>query len=160
VVTTLLDPEAVSRETLGEGYRQRWHGELDVRSIKEAMQMGKLRCNSPAMARKEIWVHLLAYNLIRGVMAQAAAGDERKPREISFTGALQTLNAFAFGLQAGKGVGASEVWERLLAAMATHRVGHRPGRVEPRAKKRRKKNYPQLTEPRKKAQKRLLGGAA
>ena len=160
VVTTLLDPAAVGRETLGEGYQQRWHGEVDVRSIKEAMQMGQLRCKSPAMVCKEIWVHLLAYNLIRGVMAQAAARHERKPREISFTGAMQTLNAFQFGLQREKGAGATEVWERLLAAIASHRVGHRPGRVEPRAKKRRKKNYPQLTEPRKKAQKRLLGKAA
>ena len=160
LVTTLLDPGPMSRESLGEGYQQRWHGELDVRSIKEAMQMGQLRCKTPEMVRKEIWVHLLAYNLIRGVIAQAAARQERKPRAISFTAAMQTLNAFGFGLQRETGERARELWERLWVAIAAHRVGNRPGRVEPRAKKRRKKNYPHLKEPRDKARKKLLRRAA
>lgn len=156
LVTTLLKPRAVPRAALGAVYRQRWHGELDVRSIKEALQMGELRCKTPAMVHKEIWVHLLAYNLIRGVMAQAAERHALKPRQLSFTGAMQTLNAFREGLRTTAGSGVGEWYERLWQALASHRVGERPGRVEPRAKKRRKKNYPLLTEPREVARKKLL----
>src|SRR3954470_23979239 len=71
-----------------------WQIELDLRSIKSAMQMGELRCKTPEMVRKEVWAHLLAYNLIRTVMAQAAAKHDIPPRSISFTGAMQTLEAF------------------------------------------------------------------
>ena len=75
VVTTLLDPEQASREDLASLYRARWNNELDLRSIKVTLQMDVLRCKTPELVRKEIWTHVLAYNLIRTVMAQAAAGD-------------------------------------------------------------------------------------
>src|SRR5919202_1118580 len=73
VVTTLLDPEQATKEDLATLYRARWHNELDIRSLKSAMQMGELRCKAPELVRKEVWTHILAYNLIRTVMAQAAA---------------------------------------------------------------------------------------
>src|SRR5262249_61863721 len=95
VVTTLRDAAAYTAADLAELYRLRWHAELDLRSLKEALGMGVLRCKSPAMARKEVGAHLLAYNLIRGVMAQAAAGLGCDPREVSFKGALQAITAFA-----------------------------------------------------------------
>lgn len=155
VVTTLLDPEAFGREELAGLYRQRWQAELDVRSIKQALQMEQLRCKSPEMIRKELWVHLLAYNLIRTVMAQAAERHEALPRQISFTGAVQTLNAFDFSLRTATPRLQSEIYQRLLSAIAAHRVGNRPDRVEPRALKRRKKNYPLLTQARQQARKRL-----
>ena len=154
VVTTLLDAEEYAPEDLAEVYWQRWQAELDLRSLKETMQMDELRCKTPAMVRKEIWAHFLAYNLIRGMIAQASAEHGRKPCQISFKGALQTLNAFHHILLTSSEV--METYRRLLAAIATHRVGDRPGRVEPRAKKRRKKNYALLTKPRPQARKRWM----
>jgi hypothetical protein len=160
LVTTLRDPQALGREALGELYRQRWQAELDLRSMKAALRMGELRCQTPAMVRKEIWLHLLAYNLLRGLLAQAAAREQVQPRRLSFTGALPTLQAFRSAWQA-LAAGPEPAWyDRLWVALASHRVGNRPGRVEPRAKKRRQKNYPVLTEPRKTARKKLLKRAA
>jgi hypothetical protein len=154
IVTTLLDAQEYLPEDLAEVYWQRWHAELDLRSLKETMQMGELRCKSPPMVRKEIWAHFLAYNLIRGMIAQASAEHGRKPCQISFKGAVQTLNAFQYVLLHAQDV--QETYQRLLTAIATHRVGDRPGRVEPRAKKRRKKNYAVLSQPRSLAKKRLM----
>ena len=154
IITTLLDAQKYLPEDLAEVYWQRWQAELDLRSIKETMQMGELRCKTPAMVRKEIWAHCLAYNLIRGMIAQASAEHGRRPCQISFKGALQTLNAFQYVLSSSHDV--QETYQRLLTAIATHRVGDRPGRVEPRAKKRRKKNYAVLTQPRLQARKRLM----
>ena len=133
LVTTMVDAEVYSKEELADLFLERWNIELDFRSIKCALKMDILRCQSPEMVRKEIWMHLLAYNLIRGVMAQAAAAHGRAPRRVSFTGAWQTMKAFHDSL-----VGASPAErERLVAVMlkaiAGHRVGDRPGRVEPRA---------------------------
>jgi hypothetical protein len=154
IVTTLGDAQEYPPEELAEVYWQRWQAELDLRSIKETMQMGELRCKTPVMVRKEIWAHFLAYNLIRGMIAQASAEHGRRPCQISFKGALQTLNAFQYVLSLSHDV--QETYRRLLTAIATHRVGDRPGRVEPRAKKRRKKNYAVLTRPRSQAKKRLM----
>ena len=95
VVTTLLDPEEVSANDLAELYRARWNAELDLRSLKETMQMDILRCKTPELVRKEIWTHILAYNLIRTIMAQAASRQGIQPRTISFKGAIQTLEAFS-----------------------------------------------------------------
>src|SRR5205823_2711081 len=94
VVTTLLDPRQATKGNLAGLYRARWNAELDLRSIKSAMQMSELRGKTPVMVRKEVWAHVLAYNLIRTVMARASATHNAAPRAISFTGALQTLAAF------------------------------------------------------------------
>lgn len=153
VATTLLDPQSYPKGSIADLYRRRWHAELDLRSLKTFLQMDVLRCQSPAMVRKEIWVHLLAYNLIRKVMAQAAQEHRLSPRQISFKGTLQTLNAFCDCLRACAPEALASVCRRLLAAVAQHRVGNRPGRLEPRAKKRRAKPYPLLTKPRAKARK-------
>jgi hypothetical protein len=109
---------------------------LDLRAIKSTMQMHDLRCKTPERVHKEIWTHILAYNLIRTIMAQAAVKHDRLPRSISFKGTCQTLEAFqpvialrgehdaAYRLQ---------LYHRLLDAIATHRVADRPDRYEPRA---------------------------
>lgn len=154
LVTTLLDAEAFERQELATAFRCRWHAELDLRSIKHVMQMDVLRCKSPAMVRKEIWMHLLAYNLIRKLMAEAAAQAGVCPRDLSFKGTLQTLLAFA---AAGWSCPArrNELYAAVLCAVATHRVNNRPDRVEPRAVKRRKKQV-YLNEPRAVARARLL----
>ena len=93
-VTSLLDAGAFPRAAVEGAYRARWNAELDIRSIKQAMRMDVLRCLSPAMIRKEVWAHLLAYNLVRGAMAEAARRHEVEPRLLSFQGARQMLEAF------------------------------------------------------------------
>jgi hypothetical protein len=105
VVTTLLDPRQATKGELGALYRARWNNELDLRSIKSTMQMRELRCKTPELVRMEIWAHALAYNLIRTVMAQAAAAHEVLPRSLSFKGAMRTLEAFQqlLELQADQG---------------------------------------------------------
>ena len=155
LVTTLLDPQIYPREELAAAFRCRWHAELDLRSIKHVMQMDVLRCKSPAMVRKEIWMHLLAYNLIRKLMVQAAALVGVGPRDISFKGTLQTLVAFA---AAGWSCPerSNELHAAVLRAVATHRVNDRPDRVEPRAVKRRPKKRTYLNEPRSIAKARLI----
>src|SRR5262249_6838937 len=94
VVATLLDPEQATKEELASLYRAWWNNELDLRSIKVTLQMDLLRCKTPELVRKEIWTHVLAYNLIRTVMAQAAAREGVAPRSISFKATLQVLEAF------------------------------------------------------------------
>src|SRR5207302_7742503 len=91
LVTTLLDAQEYPKEEVADLYLKRWNIELDLRSIKDVLQMDVLRCKTPEMVQKEIWMHLLAYNLIRGVAAKAAAAHDKQPRHLSFKGALQTM---------------------------------------------------------------------
>jgi len=156
VITTLLDPKQATALELGELYRQRWQAELNLRSLKSIMGMDHLSCKSPEMVRKELWTYLLAYNLVRGVMAQSASVASVTPNSLSFTSAMRTLSSFAEVLSVGSEVEREDSLNRLWRAVATHRVGNRPGRVEPRAVKKRKKSYPTLNEPRKLARQRLL----
>jgi hypothetical protein len=155
LVTTLLDPKQATRQELGELYTRRWAVEVDLRFIKSVLQMDVLRCQSPEMVRKELGVHLLAYNLIRTVMAQAAQRAGVAPRTLSFKATLQLLEKFQGQFILAKEARLLKLHEDLLAAIARHRVGNRPGRCEPRAIKRRPKSYPRLTEPRHRARKRL-----
>jgi hypothetical protein len=157
VVTSLLDAAAYPRDDLAGLYRARWHGELDLRSIKQTMKMDVLRCLTPDMVRKEFWAHLLAYNLVRGVAAEAARGHEVTPRCLSFQGARQTLEAFRAALCRAT-PGAKDVLVGVaLRVIANETVGDRPDRVEPRVKKRRPKAYPRMQEPRQLFKKRVLG---
>jgi hypothetical protein len=161
VVTTLLDPEQTTKEDLATLYRARWHNELDLRSLTSAMQMRELRCKTPELVRKEVWAHALAYNLIRTVMAQAAARHGVAPRTISFTGALQTLEAFQPSLELGAAQETASrlrLYHDLRAAIATHRVGDRPDRYEPRVKKRRRNHYGWRTEPRAEMKRKMAKG--
>jgi hypothetical protein len=161
VVTTLLDPRQTTKEDLAELYRARWNAELDLRSIKSTMPMRELRCKTPESVRKEVWAHALAYNLIRTVMAQAAARHGVAPRSISFKGALQTLEAFQPLLELPAAHDAerrSRLCHELLQAVATHRVADRPDRFEPRLKKRRRNHYGWLTKPRAEVKRQMAKG--
>jgi Transposase DDE domain len=156
VATTLLDIKETTACELAELYRARWQAELDLRSLKQTLQMDVLRCKEPELIRKEIWTHLLAYNLVRGVMAKAAQRAGCKPREVSLAGTVQLLNAFLPYLRMARDAQErARLWEALLQAVARQRVGNRPDRVEPRRTKRRPKNFPYLTEPRPLARARL-----
>ncbi len=159
LTTTMLDAATYSTAELASLYGGRWHVETDLRSIKRDLKMDVLRCKTPAMVEKETWIHLLAYNLIRRLMSRAAGEAELAPRELSFKGALQTMTAFQDALRWTEKEDRRRLWEALLAAIAGHRVGDRPGRVEPRANKRRPRPTRFLLEPREEARKRLLGAA-
>src|SRR5262245_53316398 len=147
VVTTILDA-SIDGGQIGDLYERRWSGEVDIRAIKATMPMDVLRCQAPEMVEKEIWTHLLAYNLLRTVMAVAAAGVGIEPRQVSFTGAKQAVTAFAPKLEAARPKARAALIDAMLAVIAYHRVGDRPGRWEPRARKRRPKPGARLTQPR------------
>ncbi len=147
VVTTILNP-SVGGGQIGELYERRGDGEIDIRSIQSTMQMDVLRCKTPEMVRKEIWAHLLAYNLLRTVMAIAAAESDTEPRKISFKGAKQAVTAFAPKIEAVRPEDRGRLIDALLKAIAYHRVGNRPGRWEPRAWKRRPERAARLMLPR------------
>jgi hypothetical protein len=148
VVTTLLDPEEYTTNEMAALYRARWNAELDLRSLKTTMQMDVLRGKTPDIVRKEVWMHALAYNLIRTVMAQAAKRFDVLPRTISFKGTLQTLLAFQPQLSYATPGELVRIIDALWRAIITHRVGDRPDRYEPREVKRRPKPYKWLTTPR------------
>jgi len=147
VITTILH-ESIDAEQIGRLYEQRWNGEVDIRSIKSTMQMDILRCKTPDMVHKEIWTHLLAYNLLRTVMAVAANDNDIEPRQVSFKGAKQALTAFAPKIEAARPEDRAPLIDAMLTAIAYHRVGDRLGRWEPRARKRRPKPGSRLTQPR------------
>ena len=156
LVTSMLDAAEYPKEEVACLFLQRWNIELDLRSIKVVLQMDVLRCKSPEMVEKEIWMHLLAYNLIRGVMAKAAEAHGRPPRQVSFKGALQTMTAFQDTLRRAQPKERAGLVEAMFKAIASHQVGDRFGRVEPRANKRRPKSQRYLTESRDQARKRLM----
>jgi hypothetical protein len=147
VVTTILDA-AIDGAQIGSLYERRWNGEVNIRSIKATMQMDILRCKTPEMVEKEIWTHLLAYNLLRTVMAVAASEHGIVPCQVSFKGAKQVLTAFAPKIEAARPKDRAALIEAMLSAVAYHRVGNRPGRWEPRARKSRRRPGSPLTQPR------------
>jgi hypothetical protein len=151
VVTTLLDAKEFTKEDIGALYRARWNVELDLRSVKQTLQMDILRCKTPELVRKEIWTHVLAYNLIRTIMAQAASKHGLPPRTISFKGALQFLEEFQRLIDYQEHRGSAfrmSLYHQLLDCIANHRVAERPNRFEPRLLKRRPKHYAFLRKPR------------
>jgi hypothetical protein len=155
VVTTLLDVEFCTAQDVTDLFGQRWHCELDLRSIKQSLGMRHLHCRSPEMVRKELWTYLLVYNLIRVRMAQAAALQGVVPRALSFTAAKRLLRHFAPSLENTQGAEHQRIELELLHAMAHCQVGDRPGRKEPRAVKKRPRQHPYLTKPRTQARKQL-----
>jgi hypothetical protein len=125
----------------------RWHVELDLRNLKATLGLGKLSCKTPGMAVKDLWVYLLAHNLIRMLMAQSALLADCLPRELSFKHSLQLWLALRqYGSPEDE-----DGLSNLLMLIAQRRVGNRPGRIEPRAIKRRPRAYPLLTKPRRSA---------
>jgi len=153
VITTLVDPKEYSAEAIAELYGYRWNVELDIRQIKQTLNLDHLRCKTPAMVRKEFWTTLLAYNLIRRVICNAAMAHGKLPRRISFTQTCATILAswsnLSLGLHSASGV------RKLLERIASLEVPNRPGRIEPRVLKRRRHRYPLMQEPRQKSKPRL-----
>jgi putative transposase len=160
VATTLLDAEVYRQEDIAELYHKRWLVELDIRAIKINLGMDVLRCKTPEMVRREIWTCLLAYNLIRQTMLQAALASGQSPRQLSFTAALQKIAASWIAVLLCEDSTGVRMIEAHLDDLAGNQVGDRPNRVEPRAKKRRPKPHRLLTRPRQEARAELLGGVA
>lgn len=145
LITTLLCPKQTPKHELKTLYKRRWQIEVDFRNIKTTMGMNILSCKSPEMIEKEIWVTFLAYNLIRLLMAQAALLADILPRQISFKHTLQlwlSWNQKAYLSDHNVNI------SLLFILIAQQQVGKRPGRIEPRAVKRRPKAYPLLMKPR------------
>jgi hypothetical protein len=150
LVTTLLDPVAYPIEALGQLYFQRWSVELHFREIKITLGMDVLRCQSPDMVDKEVMMHAISYNLVRALMQQAATDHQVDLTRISFKGTADTLRHWSASLEAlrGKPRKQQALLDAMLELIAKDLVPLRPGREEPRAKKRRPKNYHLLTKPR------------
>jgi putative transposase len=157
VITTLVDAATYDTEAIAELYHQRWHVELDIRAIKATLKMDELRCLTPFMVEKEIWVHFLGYNLIRKVAAQAALLREVCPREVSFAASQQTVLGAWSKLTEATAAERLQIGASLLRVLGKEKVGQRPDRCEPRAKKRRPKKCKLLTKPRAQARAELLG---
>jgi len=160
VVTTLTDAEEYTRDDIAELYHYRWMAELDIRAIKETMNMDILRCKTPLMVRKEMWTCLLAYNLIRRTMLESALKSNRSPRTLSFAAAMQSVASSWQVILLSNDTIAERMVKAELQNMAGHIVGNRPGRVEPRAVKRRPKPHALLTKPREQARAELLGAGS
>lgn len=150
LVTTLLNHRTVSKYDLSELYAQRWTVELDLRNLKTTTGMDVLDCQTPQMNDKQLWVHLLAYNVIRLLMAQAASNAGVDPRGLSFKHTVQLWTEWT-----SRGLSATKDSGRLFTLIAQCKVGYRPGRIEPRMRKRRPKPYPWLKIPRAQAQRKI-----
>lgn len=143
LVTTLLCPRQTPKDALKALYRQRWHAELDLRCLKTTLGMETLSCRTPAMAMKELRAYLLAYNLVRGLMLRAARYAGLAPRQLSFKHTVQLWLAWRAAYRS-----CHRKLGDLLVLVAQRRVAQRPGRIEPRAVKRRPKPYKFLMQPR------------
>jgi len=148
LATTLLDARAYPVEDLADLYARRWQVELNFRDLKTTLQMEVLRGKSPDIVRKEIHVHLLAYNLVRAMMCEAAIHSGLRPRRISFKGTLQHVAAHADLFTHYRAHAERPAFTALLDLVAQQIIPHRPSRVEPRVRKRRPKSYPLMTRPR------------
>ena len=148
--TSFEDDVEYSKEDIGLLFRRRWQAELNLRSIKTVMQVEHLRCKEPHRVRNELRAHLLAYNLIRQTMVEAALDANLQPCQISFKATLNALSETLPILIAATSI--DQLCETLLTCCQQHRVGNRPDRYEPRVKKRRPKSYSWMTKPRKQYQ--------
>ena len=148
VVTTLTDPDVYTKEDIAELYGYRWNVELDIRVIKQTLGLDHARCKSPDMVERELWVTLLAYNLIRKVIATASAMHEKQPRQIGFTLACQTILSSWMLAATGACRDVRAMTIAALERIAANEVANRPGRIEPRVLKRRRHRYPLMTKPR------------
>lgn len=154
-VTTFLDDKKYHKKELEKIYKRRWEIELNLRSIKSVMNMDMLVCKTPAMVRKEIGIHFLAYNFIRIIMAEACLKHHKLPWQVSFKGAVQLILSFAPHFLNSTKEKNKILYTQMLSLIVKNKIGNRPGRVEPRMIKLRKKPFPLLKNPRKIEKERL-----
>ena len=147
-VTTLLEHKKYNKKELAKIYDLRWHLEINLKSIKEIMNMDMLSCKTPDMARKEIGIHFLAYNFIRIIMAEACVQYNVIPNQVSFKGTVQLLNKFMPHFINSNNKQNKLMYTELLKNIVKNRIGNRPGRIEPRRVKKRPKPFDTLNRPR------------
>ena len=148
VATTLTDAKQFPPNAIAELYRRRWNIELYFRDIKISLGMDVLRCRTPERVEKELAMRVIAYNLIRATLLQAAHAAQRELERISFKGTCQALRQWESALNRASPQQREALYRALLSAIARAPLPYRPNRTEPRAKKRRPKNYQLLTQPR------------
>ena len=154
--TTLLNARTHDATTIAELYLRRWEVELFFDDIKTSQNMDMLRCKSPDMVARELLMHLIAYNVVRLLIAQAQSRREvGRPGCLSFKGTLDRINQWQVTLWTARTIKERrQSYSQLLDDIATDIVPPRPGRYEPRVLKRRRDSYSLLTKPR--AEMRLL----
>lgn len=155
LITTLLDQATYSTLEIVGLYGKRWDVELDLRHLKTTLGMDVLRCKTPSMVRKEIYVYLLAYNLLRSLMWSAGTSYGTPPLRLSLQGTRHHLNNFIPELLAAISTKRYQLYRTLLKVIAHKAVPDRPARNEPRVRKRRPKAYPLMTKPRHELRKQL-----
>jgi hypothetical protein len=156
LVTTLLDAHVYTKEALIELYFQRWEIEIDLRHLKTTMKMEHLPCKTPEMVRKDFYMHLLAYNLIRTIMFQSSVEYGGTPLDISFQATIQHQHNFSYALAYADARTLDRLYKTLLYLVSKERLLIRTGRVEPRLKKRRPKDYKYLQKPRRQLRMELI----
>jgi hypothetical protein len=157
LVTTLLDDSIYPKEALAELYHQRWQAEIDLRHLKTTMVMEHLLSKTPHMVRNEYYVHLLAYNLIRTLMFQAGTQHGVECLSLSFQATIQHFGNFSSCLaNASNDDERGHIYSILLYLVSKEQIPVRPGRSEPRLKKRRPKSYGWLKQPRQHLRQKLV----
>jgi hypothetical protein len=155
-VSTFLNEKKYHKKELAKIYELRWQVEINLKSIKSIMNMDMLSCKTPEMVRKEIGIHFLAYNFIRIIMAEACIKHNAMPNQISFKSTVQLLNEIMPHFLNGNVSKNKEMYAELLKQIVRNKVGNRPGRIEPRVVKRRRKPFPALNRPRIVEKRRLM----
>jgi hypothetical protein len=156
VITTLLDAQEYPAQQILYAYLRRWRLEMCLDDLKTSLRMESLRSRSPEMAQKEFYMRLIAYNLVRCTMAQAATEHNVPLERFSFKGSLDAVRHFSHAMARAKSKKKrQQLWAELLRTLAADLVPDRPGRREPRAIKRKKNRYPHLTGPRRKFRDKL-----
>jgi len=147
-VTTLFDDKKYHKKELANTYKLRWQVEINLKCIKEIMNMEMLSCKTPEMVIKEIGIHFLAYNFIRIIIAEACIQHNAIPNQISFKSAVQLINKFMPHFIKSSRQKNKLIYIELLNKIVASKIGNRPGRVEPRRIKRRRKAFDTLNRPR------------
>jgi hypothetical protein len=155
LITTLLDKTIYPTLEIVGLYYKRWDVELDLRHLKTTLGMDVLRCKTPSMVRKEIYVYLLAYNLLRSLMWQSGITYNTPPLRLSLQGTRHHLLNFIPKLETAGSRKRQKLYRTLLKVIVHKPVSDRPARNEPRATKRRPKAYPRLAQPRQELRKQL-----
>lgn len=155
-VTTILEHKKFNKKEIAKLYKLRWQVEINLCSIKSVLNMNHLSCKAPSMIRKEIAAHMLGYNIIRIIIAEACSHHRATPNQISFKGTVQLLNQFMPRFLSVRPLERANIYRVLLSMIISNKVGNRPGRVEPRAVKRRRKPFPALNNKRKIEQEKII----
>ena len=154
LVTTLLDHHVYTYELLAELYGLRWQVEIDLRHLKTTMHMEHLQSKTPEMVRKEFYVHLLAYNLIRATLWEAGIKHNVHPLRLSYKGAIQHVLSFVTILAFIKN--RESIYGVMLSIISQDKLLERPFRVEPRMVRAKKRQFPRLTRPRQEIRQKLI----